>query len=454
MPRRCDVLIIGTGTAAQNVAHPCARAGLDVAVVDARRYGGTCARRGCQPKKFLVAAAEIVGLSRQLAGRGIGEPARLDWPALIRSKRDFTDAVPGRTEHGFEKAGITNLHGRARLTAPDRVVIEGEDAGEVRARRVVIATGARPRPLPLEGAELLLTSEDFLELEALPRRLVCVGAGFISLEFAHVAARAGVAVTILGAAERILEAFDPDLTERLAAATRAAGIELHTGDPVTAAAREGGELVITTESGRRVVADLALHGAGRVPDLDGLGLEAGEVAHDERGVTVDSGLRSTTNPAVFAVGDAAAHPPMLAPVADLEGAVVAANLIADRQVRQADFAVVPSVVFTQPPLAAVGMTAAEAEAAGAAVVTSEGDMSDWPASRRLGQDHAAHKLFLDAASGRILGAHVLGHGAPDVVNVFALAIARGLTAADLQALPWAYPTATSDLKHMLPEPGV
>ncbi len=274
-----DVLVIGTGTAAHYCAHGCARAGLSVAVVDERRYGGTCARRGCQPKKFLVAATEVVGLSRDLVGQGVAPPAQVHWTDLMASKRRFTEAVPARTEKGFAEAGITCLHGHARFLGPDRVFIEGAHGGEVTARTVVIATGAAPTPLPIDGAHLLTTSEDFLELDGLPRRLVCVGGGFISLEFAHVANRAGVAVTIVHRGPRLLESFDADLAERLTEASRAVGIEVHCGVEVAAIVRQGNDLIVRADEDASFPADVVLHGAGRRPQLAGLDLAAAEVAH-------------------------------------------------------------------------------------------------------------------------------------------------------------------------------
>ncbi len=360
MASKFDLLIIGTGTAAYNVAHPCARAGLAVAVVDERAYGGTCARRGCQPKKYLVAAAEVAALSHDLAGLGVKTPASLDWNDLMRQKRRFTEPVPRRTERGFLEAGITTLHGSARFTGPGTVRITGPDTLEVRADHLVIATGSRPRPLPFAGAELITSSEEFLDLDRLPRRLVCVGGGYISLEFAHVAARFGTEVVILQRGPDLLPAFDRDLVSKLATATREQGIELRMEEPVTEISGRAGELVVHTRNGGKYEADMALHGAGRVPVTEGLDLPAAGVAFDDHGILVDEGLRSPGNPAVFAVGDVVAGSPMLAPVADLQGEVAAANIIAGRTVREAAPAAIPSVVFTHPPLASVGMTAEQA----------------------------------------------------------------------------------------------
>lgn len=448
MKSNCDVLVIGTGTSAYQVAYRCANAGLDVATVDERAYGGTCARRGCQPKKFLVAAAEIVALSRQMTGRGITQATSLDWNDLMASKRAFTEAVPERTERGFREAGITTLHGRARFTGPDRVVVTGRDSGGIKAGSIVIATGARPATLDIPGAELMTTSEEFLELKVLPRRMVCVGGGFISLEFAHVVARAGVEVTILHRGERILPHFDPDLVDRLTLATREQGIDVQTGAAVASISGEEGDLTATTADGRNWPADLVLHGAGRVPSLENLDLDMAGVEAGPKGVTVDKGQRSPTNPAVFAIGDAAAGTPSLAPAADLEGQVAAANIIAGKTVQTANYEDEPRVVFAIPPLASVGMNADAAEA-GRSIIINQGESTAWPTSRRIGQRHGYFKVILDAVDRRILGAQILGHGAGDLINIFALAIRQEMDADSLSRVLWAYPTVTSDVKNML-----
>ncbi len=314
------------------------------------------------------------------------------------------------------------------------------------------ATGAKPADLPFPGAGLLTTAEEFLDLASLPRRLVCVGGGYISLEFAHVAARAGVQVTVLHRGPRILERFDARLVEQLTTATGEAGIDVCTDAEVTGVVRDNDDLCVTVGDGRAIRrADMVLHGAGRVPDLDDLDLPEGGVAAGPGGVLVGPDMRSRTAPAVFAVGDAADLPPQLAPTADREGEVAAANIIAGRTVRTVDQTATPSIVFTLPPLAAVGMTADEAATAGDAVLVTAGDTDGWPSSRRLGQKHAGFKVFQDAKTGRILGAHVLGHGAGEVINVFALAIRKGLTGADLKDVLWGYPTATSDIRRMVRE---
>ena len=443
-----DVLVIGTGTAGYTLALACSKEGRRVAVVDNQPYGGTCAMRGCQPKKYLVDAAEVVRLSQQMYEIGVHPAAKIDWPALMRSKSAFTSAVPERTERGLRKAGIELFYGTARFISPEEVAI-GEDA-TIRADYVVIATGANPARLDFPGSELVVTSDDFLELEALPRRVLFIGGGYISLEFAHVARAAGAAVTILHRGERILRRFDAEVVSRLAASAHAFGITIITGINACSFEKRSGSLVTYGAAGctESFQSDLIVNGTGRVADLDSLDLEAGSVVSSARGVTVNEFLQSVSNPHVYAIGDACASPFQLATVADMQAEVAAGNILQGNQL-QPDYQGVPSVVFAQPPLAGVGMTEEQAQLSGARFRVNRGSMADWPSSRRIGQQHAYYKVLIEEGSGRILGAHLLGHNAGEAINIFALAIKFGLTNADLKKVLWAYPTHVSDLKYML-----
>ena len=442
-----DVMVIGTGTAAYQVVYPCQEAGLKVAVVDRQPYGGTCAIRGCQPKKYLVAAAEAVERATAMVAIGVSHPPGLDWTDLMASKRKFTDRVPSRTEQGFRSAGITTLKGNARFTGPQTIQV-GND--EIRARTTVIATGAKPRPLKFPGAQLLTTSDGFLDLPALPPRILFVGGGFISMEFAHVAARAGSQVTVLQRDTHVLKQFDPDLADLLMDASRSAGMGIQTGACVNEIKQtEDGFQTRCRENPDEVyTADLVIHGAGRVADLDDLNLSAAGIDFSEGGVSVDAYLQSTSNPHVYAIGDAAGSPYQLATVADMEGICVAHNIINGNR-QTADYLVVPGAVFTQPPLAAVGASVAAAQQWDREVAINSGDMTRWPSSRRIGQTHAAYRVICDAKTHHILGAHILGHNADEMINIFALAMRFNLTTDDLKQVLWAYPTYVSDIKYML-----
>lgn len=183
MTETLDLIVIGAGMAGVNAAKRAARAGWSVAIVDELPYGGTCALRGCDPKKMLRAGAEAVDAARLLSGRGVAGDTRIDWPALMKHKESFTDPVPENMENGLKKAGVQTLHGSARFTAPDRIEIDGHSA--ITFGHALIATGAKPRPLDFPGAERLIDSTDFLNLPELPKRIVFVGGGYISFEFAQ-----------------------------------------------------------------------------------------------------------------------------------------------------------------------------------------------------------------------------------------------------------------------------
>jgi glutathione reductase (NADPH) len=227
MTKKYDVIAIGTGSAASSVASRCREAGWRVAIVDSRPFGGTCALRGCDPKKVLVGAAEAVDWIRRMKGKGIqAEKLQIDWPELMLFKRSFTEPVPKRREDGFAEAGIAVFHGRARFAGPTTVQV-GEETLE--GRYIVIAAGMVPADLKIPGADYLTTSDKFLDLDELPRRILFIGGGYIAFEFAHVARRVGSQVTVLHRGPRPLALFDPDLVDQLVERTRELGIDVHLG---------------------------------------------------------------------------------------------------------------------------------------------------------------------------------------------------------------------------------
>ena len=451
MRRSFDLVVIGTGTAAGVVAHKCRRAGWSVAVIDSRPFGGTCALRGCDPKKVLVGAAEALDQVNRLHGHGLrAEDLRIEWPELVRFKRQFTTAVPGEREDGFQKAGVATFHGRARFVGSTTVAVD-EDVLE--GRHVLIATGAKPADLAFEGHQHLITSEQFLELDALPPRIVFVGGGYISFEFAHVAARAGVATTILHQGERPLHGFDPGLVDLLVERSRSLGIDVRLGSTVTGVEQSGATFIVhakTADQSRQIEGDLVVHGAGRVPEIDDLNLDAAGVKWDTNGVVVNECLQSISNHGVYAAGDAAANgAPRLTPVAALDGHTIAANLLHEDRRRTADYTVVPSVVFTTPPLARTGLLESDARRRSLAFDVRQGNTSSWQSSRRVGETHSGFKVLVEKTSGRILGAHLLGPRADDTINLFAMAMHTGATASRLKQMLYAYPTAGSDLPYMV-----
>jgi glutathione reductase (NADPH) len=320
----------------------------------------------------------------------------------------------------------------------------------IRAEHIVIATGSRTAKLDFPGAEFTITSDEFLELDRLPPRIVFIGGGYIAMEFAHVAHSAGAAVSVLQRSDRILKRFDAELANRLVEASIASGITVTKGFDTSSIEKIRGSFIVHGSAGRTqlIKADLVVNCAGRVPDLDDLDLEAGKVTRSKRGIAVNRFLQNKGNPRVYAIGDACGAGPQLAPVADMEAAAAAENILNGNR-KKPDYRGIPSVLFTQPPLAQVGMSEDEAEKSGFRFRINRGSMSDWPSSRRIGQKHAYYKVIIEEESGRILGAHLFGHNAGEAVNIFAMAIKFGLGNQKLKKMLWAYPTNVSDLKYMI-----
>lgn len=450
MHREFDLVVVGTGSAGSIPANMCREAGWEVAVIDELPYGGTCALRGCDPKKVLVGAVELEDWARRMNARGVvADALRIDWPNLMRFKSSFTEPVPKNREQGFGKQGIATFHGTARFLDKSRIQV-GDDTLE--SRHFVIASGAKPATLGIPGEELLSTSTDFLQLQELPKRIVFVGGGYISFEFAHVAARAGASATILHKSDRPLRGFDPDLVRSLVKATKDLGVNVRLNATVEAVEKRGASLVAKVRSDSEpaeIEADLLVHGAGRVPNIDNLNLSSAGVETNERGVIVNKHLRSISNPAVYAAGDAASTGgPPLTPVASLEGSVVASNLLkGDNQT--ADYTGVASVVFTVPPLAAVGLLEAEARKRGFRFHVQAEDTAQWYSSRRVGEETSGYKVLVEEGTGRILGAHLLGAHSEEVINLFSLAIRFGIKAADLKQMAYAYPSRSNDVSYMV-----
>jgi glutathione reductase (NADPH) len=443
-----DLIVIGTGTAAQVTAASVRRAGRSVAVIDHRPFGGTCALRGCDPKKVLVSGAEAADWTSRMHRRGVVGEIHINWEELVAFKRTVTDPVPKKREESFAKQGIDAFHGMARFDGPEAVLVEGRT---LKGRNIVIATGARPVLLGFPGAEHAITSDAFMELDDLPKRIVIVGGGYIAAEFSHIAARAGAKVTVLQRAERMLTRFDPELVGWLMQKFSKIGVEVQAGTAVEAIERAGSGFRVRARAQSREIAidaDLVVHAAGRAPDLDALNLAAAGVAVEHGRIALNEFLQSIPNPAVYACGDAAAKGPPLTPVSSHDGKIVAANILEGNRHR-ADYRGIPSVAFTLPPIAAVGLSEAAARTQVPKLRVNSARATDWYTARRVGERVYGYKTLVEEDTGRILGAHLVGPHADEVINIFGLAIRHNLTADDLKTTMFAYPTGASDIGSML-----
>jgi glutathione reductase (NADPH) len=375
--------------AAAGIAH---REGKSVTLIESRDVGGTCAICGCVPKKVLVAAAASLDVIARAGEHAIttGE-VQLDWPALIRRERTFVEGVPEMFKSSILTRGMTLVTGKAVFIGPNAVEVEGET---YTADKIVIATGSEPAVLPIKGWSHTVTSDDLLTLETLPDEVIFIGGGVIALEFAHVLIRAGARVTILEAAPRVLPRLDPDMVETLVDYTRSLGVTIHTG------------------------------------------------------VTVQSIDRSVSNDSVYVAGDALATSPQLSPVASYEGRIAGENAILGANAKP-DYSTIPSAVYTVPAIASVGLDEAAAKAADYDPIVKINDLRDWRSAKTYAEAIAFAKVLIDPQTGHILGAHLAGHGAEEVIHLFTLAMKTGLTATDLATMTYAYPTFSSDLKFLV-----
>ena len=453
MSRSYDVLVLGAGNAGMGAAGVTRAAGKSVAVVESWDVGGTCPLRGCVPKKVLVAAAQVLH-QIDLAPQhhiSVGKPA-LDWAALIARERTFVEGVPEAFTKSLEDRGIDLVRGRARFAAHDRVAVEnGGDTIELEAETIVIATGSKPRPLPIPGAEHLITSDDILEMATLPDSLIFIGGGVIALEFSHVYARAGTKVTILEALPRLLPRNDADAVAQLHKEAERIGIDVLTGVEIERIEQAGNELrVVFAHDGQEksLSAARVANGTGRVADLDGLDLAAGGVAHDGLRIEVEPWLRSASNPKVHVAGDALWSSAQLSPIATYEGRLVGQNIV-DGGARVPEYLHIPANVYTVPALASVGLTEDEARDRDLAFTVKSNDMTGFRSSKTHAETVAFSKVLVEDGAGRILGAHMVGHGAEEVIHLFAFAMKHGITAGELADTVYAYPTFASDMKFMV-----
>jgi glutathione reductase (NADPH) len=448
MARRYQLVIVGTGTTAMVAAMRVRSAGRSVAIIDSRPFGGTCALRGCDPKKMLIGGASAIDHARRMQHKGVDGDTHIKWPDLMAFKRGFTDPIPARHEQLYRDKGIATYHGRARFTGRNTIAVNGE---LLEAEHVLIASGAEPVPLGIPGEEHLITNEEFLALAALPRRIALVGGGYIAAEFSHIAARAGAEVTILQRGDRILKEFDPDLVGWLMEKFAAIGVDVRLRTNVEAVEKtDGGYRVSASASGQplSVDADLVVHAAGRAPALDSLDLHVAGIAAENGRLKLNEYLQSVSNLAVYAAGDAAQVGPPLTPVSSHDAKVVAANLLNGNHVKP-DYKGVPSVAFTIPPIARVGLSEAQVREQGIEFRMQSEKACDWFTARQAAEPVYGFKVLVEQKSDLILGAHLVGPHVDEVINVFALAIRHGLTAEDLKTTMFAYPTGASDVSYML-----
>ena len=446
-----DLVVIGAGPGGYVAAIRAAQLGMRVLCVEREpALGGTCLRIGCIPSKALLDSSERFWQARtHLAAHGVGVgEVSLDLPAMMRRKDQVVQGLTSGVAGLFKKNRITRRHGTARIAAPGRVTIEGPDSGTVGAARILIATGSVPAALPgfeLDGTRLV-GSEEALAFDAVPARLLVIGAGAVGLELGSVWARLGCEVRVVEVADRIVPGMDGDLTRALQRALEKQGLSFRLSTAARKAVVKEATVEVTIEADGAAVTetfDRVLVAVGRRPVTAGLGLEALGVALDPKGhIRVDERFE-TSVPGIHAVGDVIGGP-MLAHKAEEEG-IACVERIAG-QAGHVNYEAIPNVVYTWPELASVGKTEQECRAQGLGITIGTSLFAANGRARAMGERDGLVKVVADDRSDRILGLHILGPHASELIAEAVLAIEFGASAEDIARTPHAHPTLPEALK--------
>ncbi len=444
-----DLLVIGGGSGGVRCARIAATHGARVAVAESRHWGGTCVNLGCVPKKMMVQASEYG--EHALDGRGFGwstEPGTHDWRRLMAAKDAEIGRLNGIYVRLLANAGVTLFEGRARFEDPHTVMLEPGPLDpsfaprRVTAERIVIATGSRPVVQPhIEGYALGIDSDQAFHLPDRPERVTIVGSGYIGVEFSGIFAGLGSEVQVVYRQDLPLRGFDHDLRAALAEAMAARGIRSHPGTLLHRIRRHEGALRVTLADGREWDTDLVFFAVGRTPNVEGLGLDTTGVRTTEEGrILVDAGSE-TDQPGIFAIGDVT-NRMNLTPVAIAEGHILADRLFGGT-VRDWSFDTTPKAVFFSPPLASVGLTEEDAAARGPAdIFLARFTPMRHTLSGRSRQ--SVMKLVVDQESDRVIGVHMLGEDAPEMMQGLAIAVTGGLTKADFDRTIGIHPTSAEE----------
>ena len=442
-----DLFVIGAGSGGVRAARIAATHGARVTIAEEYRVGGTCVIRGCVPKKLMVYASQFAEHFEDAVGYGwTVPPATFDWGTLIANKDREIARLEGIYAANLAKAGVEIIAQRAVVAGPNSVRLA--DGTTLTARHILVATGARPsNDDTLPGAEHTITSNDVFHLKTLPRRIVIAGGGYIAVEFAGVFAGLGSEVTLVYRGEKILRGFDEDLRDHLMAEYAAKGIRLVMSDVFSRVEKTASGLAVSFRNGHAPIeADQVLMAIGRKPNTGGLGLEAAGVVLDQEGAVVVDADSRTAIPSIHAVGDVT-NRVNLTPVAIREGHAFADTVFGGRR-WVADHATIPTAVFSEPEIGTVGLGEAEAVARGHAVDVYKATFRPMKHTLTGRQTRMLMKLVVDGESDRVLGVHLCGPDAGEMIQMVGIAVKMGATKAQFDATMAVHPTAAEELVTM------
>ena len=436
-----DLFVLGGGSGGVRAARVAASHGARVAIAEAHRWGGTCVIRGCVPKKLMVYAAEVAAMVEDARGFGWTiEAPRHDWAALIAAKDREIQRLSDLYVGNLRRHGCTIHDGHARLLDPHTVAINGQ---RVRAAHVLIAVGGAPRPLPIPGAELAISSDEVFHLPALPPRVLVGGGGYIGVEFAHIFAGLGAKVVLVHRGSQVLPGFDSAVRATVEDGLAGHGIALAAGVELASIVRNPDGLVATLTDGTVHIVDLVMAAVGRWPRTAGLGLEEAGVVVDARGAVVVDEWSRTRVPHIYAVGDVTGRV-ALTPIAIREGHAFADTVFGGRPTPVVHDQI-PTAVFSQPPAAAVGLTEDTARARGHQVKVYQAKFRPMRHTLSGRATQVLIKLVVDEADRKVLGVHMVGADAPEIIQAAAIAVTMGATKDDFDRTFAIHPTTAEEL---------
>ncbi len=443
-----DLFVIGAGSGGVRAARIAAGHGARVAIAEEFRFGGTCVIRGCVPKKLMVYASRFPEEFHDAAGFGWtlhGRPT-FDWATLIANKDREIARLEGLYRAGLERAGVEIHATRATIEGPNTVRLSSSDT-VVTAGTILVATGGTPNVDPaLEGAAHVITSNEAFHLAELPKRVVVAGGGYIAVEFAGIFAGLGAQTTLLYRGDKILRGFDEDLREGVMKAYRNRGIDVVTGKVFRRIEKTATGLVGTLSDGTVIEADQIMFAIGRSPNTRGLGLETAGVALDGNGAVVVDAQSRTNVESIYAVGDVTNRVP-LTPVAIREGHAFADTVFGANS-WQADHDLIPTAVFSTPEIGTVGLAEHEARERHPSLDVYKAGFRPMKTTLAGGTERMEMKLLVDGASGRVVGCHILGPDAAEIVQMAAIAMKMGATKADFDRTMALHPSAAEELVTM------
>jgi glutathione-disulfide reductase len=444
MSQHFDLIAIGGGSGGLAVAEKAAQLGRRVAVVETGKLGGTCVNAGCVPKKVMWYGAHLAAAVADAPGYGVQVQSQgMDWSTLVAGRNGYVSAINRYWDRYVDQQGITRIEGQARFVDAKTILVEGE---RYSADHIVIATGGRPIVPRMPGAELGITSDGFFALEARPKRVAIIGGGYIGVELAGMLRTFGTEVTIVALEDRVLALFDPMISETLAENMGMHGIEMHLEFEVVALEKDDGGLALVARDGTSLGGfDTIIWAVGRTPNTRDLSLDAAGVTMQPNGVIPTDAYQNTNVSGIYALGDVTGREP-LTPVAIAAGRRLAERLFGNKPDLKLDYENVPTVVFAHPPIGKVGLTEPEArERFGDTLTVYETSFTPMRYALNEHGPKTAMKLICTGPEERVVGIHIIGDGADEMLQGFAVAVKMGATKADLDSTVAIHPSSAEEL---------